>query len=710
MPPEHTGPSDRDIGKTPDRSDSPILADNPIQRPEDDLLGRASLARKFATQLRLIDASQGLVVGVLGPWGSGKTSFVHLVRSYLQSIEIEVVEFNPWMFSGAEQLLKSFFTELSAQLRLRAGLADVARAVAEYGEFFTDLGWVPVVGPWIERARMITKLVSKASKRRRQGIAHHRKRVETALFNRKERIVVLLDDLDRLTNSEIRDMFKLVRLTANFPNMVYIVAFDRTRVEQALEDQGLPGRDYLEKILQIAIDLPAVAETVMNERIFRSIEDVVYRIENHRRFDEHLWPDVYFEVIRPLIKNIRDVRRYALAAHSTLGDIGNQVAVVDVLGLEAIRVFLPDVFRGLHGCMDALTTTSGWDDYAPQASDESKHQIDKLIEAAGDQSGVVRSLVGRLFPSAHHHLGGPHYASDMGDEWLRERRVAHRHVLQAYLERVVGEGLRAFTEGESAMAVMGDRAALDGYLRSIDAERVQDVISSLEAYEEQFCHEHVVAGAVVLLNLLPDMPESRRGMLMIGKSVRVSRVVYRLVRSLDGPDQIEAATREILPYVTTLSSKLRLINIVGHRENVGHKLVSEPTALALEIEWRQEVKSTEEIALSKEWDLLRVLLVAKSETGDTEPDWSLSESPRITLALLSSARSETVSQSIDSRAVRRSPRLAWDVLVDLCGGERALRERIGTLKESRLDGSEELINLVEKYLSGWRPDAFQEDP
>ena len=205
------------------------------------------------------------------------------------------------------------------------------------------------------------------------------------------------------------------------------------------------------------------------------------------------------------------------------------------------------------------------------------------------------------------------------------------------------------------------------------------------------------------------MPERRRGMFQFGKEVYVSRVVYRLVRSLGDPDQIEAATREILTHVTTLSSKLRLIEIVGHRESVGHKLVSAPAALSLETEWRQEVRSTNEVSLSKEWDLLRVLLLTKSETGDTEPDYCVRESPPMTLALLNSARSETLSQSIDSRAVHRSPRLAWSVLVDLCGGECGLRRRIDSLKESRLAGSEDLIDLAEKYLDGWRPDHFQED-
>ena len=51
-----------------------IRSDEPIERPEDDVLGRANLAAVIAGEIRRIDAKDGFVVGVLGPWGSGKTS------------------------------------------------------------------------------------------------------------------------------------------------------------------------------------------------------------------------------------------------------------------------------------------------------------------------------------------------------------------------------------------------------------------------------------------------------------------------------------------------------------------------------------------------------------------------------------------------------------------------------------------------------------
>ncbi len=95
----------------------------------------------------------------------------------------------------------------------------------------------------------------------------------------------MLDDIDRLTTSEIRDIFKPVRLTANFPNIIYIVAFDRIRVEKALTEQNIPGRDYLEKILQVSFDLPAVPAHVLSKQVTEAISDALSN-DSHKLVSE----------------------------------------------------------------------------------------------------------------------------------------------------------------------------------------------------------------------------------------------------------------------------------------------------------------------------------------------------------------------------------------------------------------------------------------
>ena len=683
-----------------------MATDNPILEPEGDLLGRVDVANSFAEQILRIDASEGVVVGVLGPWGSGKTSFVNLVCSYLRRRHIQILHFNPWMFSGSEQLVKSFFVELAAQMKLRPGLAEAGNSLAEYGEFFTDLGWVPVVGPWIERARLVVKILGRISRRGKQGIAAQRHKVESALSSLDEPIVVVLDDIDRLTTSEIRDTFKLVRLTANFPNIIYLVAFDRIRVEEALQEQGIPGRSYLEKIVQIAIDLPEVPEHLLHDHVLKAIEMTVTNIEKHGPFDSNLWPDVFMEIVRPLVRNIRDVRRYVMAVDWTLRGIGDHVALVDVLGLETARIFLPDVYRMIPPSLAGLTTISNAVSQDKVRAQQLESQVERLIKCGGDHAEVVRALVERLFPGAMWHIGQVHYTDESKGQWLKSRRVAHEHILRYYLERVHGEGLNSFVDAEQAWMSMHDRDKFDAYLRGVKKSRIKDVLSSLEIYEDEYSDVHVIPGSVVLLNLLPDLPEEPLGMFEFDNELYVCRVVLRLLRSLKDPKLIEDATRNIYTEVGALSSKLALITIVGHQEHAGHKLISESGARALEKEWREEVISANIETIVNDPSLFRVLIRARLMGIADGNQVEIDPSPRMTLAVLRSARTEVRSGTPDSRSIRRYPRFDWDALVKLYGDEVTLRERVDDLRTSCPKDAGELLELADKYLSGWRPDGY----
>ncbi len=705
-----TGTGQLDAAATGREKQSPLLStDNPIRNEQDDALGRARVAKSFARQILSIDPSEGIVAGVLGAWGSGKTSFVNLARAHLEQRDVAVLDFNPWMFSGAEQLVESFFVELSAQLKLRPGFAEIGKGIEFYGELFSGMGWLPLVGPWIERGRTASKLLGQILERRKEGVGTRRAKLERELTNLRHPIAVVVDDIDRLTTAEIRDIFKLVRLTANFPNIVYILSFDRIRVEDALTEGGVAGRDYLEKILQVSIDLPAVPEGALNSQILKGIASALEGIENPGPFAAAAWPDVLAEIVRPLIRNMRDVRRFTSAIHGAVVDLEGQIELVDVMALEAIRVFLPDAFRLLPGAVDGLTTTS--DSVPGQSRDRArlKEQIENLVKAAGNNAAVIGALISRVFPAAKWHVTNDHRGSDWKNSWLQGRRVAHEHLMRLYLERVVGQGLQAFTEAERAWSSMTDRIAFDRCLRSLDPNQLQDVIASLEAYEDKFKPEHVEPGSIVLLNVVSEIPRREHGMFDFGGKLSVTRVVYRLIRSLNNPEAIALAVEHILPEVSSLSSKLDLIRVVGHQESQGHKLVSESAAAEYEAAWRDEVRAAQAADLVRERDLLDMLISVKKAAKPTEPQLLISDLPLMTLSILRSARVDTFSQTVGSRDARRSARLAWDALIEVYGNEETLVERVNRLRESELSGETELLQLAEKYVSGWRPKQFDFD-
>lgn len=86
-----------------------IFSDNPIKKPEEDLLSRSNVAISQVNEISDLDASEGYVVVIMGPWGSGKTSSINLIRLGLENEpKMPVIDFNSWMFSGTQQLVDIF--------------------------------------------------------------------------------------------------------------------------------------------------------------------------------------------------------------------------------------------------------------------------------------------------------------------------------------------------------------------------------------------------------------------------------------------------------------------------------------------------------------------------------------------------------------------------------------------------------------------------
>ena len=393
-------------------------------------------------------------------------------RAEFDNAGITVVDFNPWMFSGAEQLVERFSASYLDSLG-SPDLSDMVKALDDYSDALSGIELIPVIGPSVKGIRLALKLVTSKLRRQEGGIARLQERVRKALLLLQKPVVVIVDDIDRLSTSEIRDVFKLVRLTANFPNVIYVVAFDRVRVQNALSESGLPGREYLEKILQLTVDLPSMPAEVLDRQILSALDHALAAIRNPGKFDSTRWPDVFFEIIRPLVRNIRDVRRYVLAVYGTASSLDGEVDLVDVLALEAIRTFLPEVFLRLGSAIDGLTETYSNLESAKGTESPLKAQVIGLLEAAGVHDDVVRAMIDGLFPAAGRHIpaearrlfGGGIYGPEWKGEWLKERRVAHKDVLRLYLERVASEGFQTLRHAEKARSLLSD--AVIGRLPSI---------------------------------------------------------------------------------------------------------------------------------------------------------------------------------------------------------------------------------------------------
>ncbi|HXC76024.1 MAG TPA: P-loop NTPase fold protein, partial [Candidatus Acidoferrum sp.] len=281
-----------------------MTGDHPVASRSEDRLGRAHYADEIASAIRGMNAARGLVVGLTAPWGYGKTSVLNMVAEQL-AVEpnLTVLPFNPWMFSGSDQLVHLFFEQIAAELRLRGGKANskLADMLIAYGQAVGPLQFVPVAGVWISRAGALAAGAGKLMKGRKRpstSATKQKEEIERALSDLARPLVVVLDDIDRLTRPEIRDIFRLVRLTAHFPNIIYMLAFDRGQVERALDDNAETGRAYLEKIIEVEFALPEIPEDAIVQILLSELTTAIGDQETGP-FDDTRWPDVVFNIIRP---------------------------------------------------------------------------------------------------------------------------------------------------------------------------------------------------------------------------------------------------------------------------------------------------------------------------------------------------------------------------------------------------------------------------
>lgn len=688
--------------------DAPPAGDNPIRTWRQDRLDRRGTAASLAAEYRALDTSEGYVTGLMGPWGSGKTSLVNLVREELaKDPAIPVLDFNPWMFSGADALINSFFREISAQLRDQDArdYGKLADELADYGELLGPFTWLPVVGVWAGRLKSLLSAV-KTVRERNQKSAHEQKaKLTEALAELDRPIVVVIDDIDRLSSAEIQDIFKVVRLTANFPNIIYVLVFDRARVEAALETEGMPGRNYLEKIVQSGYDLPVIPDGILWRQVGEALQEVVNQIGGDDRFEAERWPDLMSELVLPHIHTIRDVRRYAASVRPTVAAMQSQMELGDLFVLEAVRVFEPDVFAALAQMIGALTTPASWGGSRHQ-DEPHKAQITNLLGVAGDRQEVVKDLIRRLFPAAIRHFENNSYGSDWQKTWLRKRLAAHPDILRLYLERVIPSGLSAYNDGERAFALLSDPVAFGGFLEAVEPERLEDVIAALETFEGEYPVDAVPSAVATLLRLKPTIPERPRGFLdVFTADVIVDRVVLRMLRQYQDESAVESAVLEVWEHLG-LTSRLELLRLVSKGKSQDDSgLVNQGFVDQRRAELVAEVNARDLVELTSEPRLLGLLYVT-GEWGQALRTVSPNEPASVHRAVLAAAKGSVRAQAMGSRHVRTTPTLDWKFLEDLYGSEDGIRTAGEAVRLEFGDAERELTDLVAKYLAGYRHENF----
>ena len=252
-------------------------ADRPIQSIEEDKLGRSSFSQHLGRTICEYKGEDSLVIGLYGGWGTGKTSILNMVVQELDICSVGdackpiVVKFNPWLYSSQANLIDQFFNCLKSAIGKDSseGIKKVGRMLEDYSSVFeavTALSQFSVFAPLVKNVAHATgELLQKPA-----DLESSKEKLEQALREEKRKIVVVIDDIDRLNNSQIKDIFQLVKQVGSLPYVIYILSMDRNVVQRALKEvHNCDGNEYLDKIVQIPFEIP-VLNRIKLQRIFVS--------------------------------------------------------------------------------------------------------------------------------------------------------------------------------------------------------------------------------------------------------------------------------------------------------------------------------------------------------------------------------------------------------------------------------------------------------
>lgn len=683
------------------------FADNPISTASEDLLQRSKFVERIVREIDMIDASQGYVLAVMGQWGSGKTSVLNLVKGCLQNKEMLVVDYNPWLLSGTEALVAGLFGEINAQLKQRGKqYRSIATRMLRYSELVAPFAAIPVAGSWSAGLLAMASFARKFRELRSVSVAAQKEQVTKALGSLDHPIVVIIDDIDRLDRSEIREIFKLVRLTASFPNVVYVLSFDRTRVEIALTEDGVPGRSYLEKIVQHGFELPAIPDKVFIREVTQALALALEDVDV--RFDQEVWNNTLLNVVVPAVKNIRDVRRLAMAVRSTAGALADSVEVSDIVALESMRLFLPDAFWYLvTGWLPEGSRKSNIDKM--RRKDDKKRIIAQALSDIPQEEAIIHAFLRITMPTSSYY--DPSLISDGAsnlDEYLRKRRVAHTEVKRLYLEQVVPDRLIAFSNAERIYQLTGDNMALKQEFKAIADDELEDVIKDLGRFAGEYSEVEVINVIVAILAAMHRLPRrDDRSIVMTYARFDVTYTVEKILEPYRGnTDKIESMVDAIVPQLDCYSALLKLILLVGHVPDAGRRLVSPLYAKQLQKQYERDVAAMPIEHLMREDNPLRVLIAPVYWESHIAQRIDATAPLSVHYAVFRSAVGENRRQSFGSAHVHRTPVLAWGELCGVYSDESTIEQVYKKMCEAPESDSADLLELIKKYLDGWRPEEI----
>jgi len=372
------------------------LSDEPIQNDGQDLLNRKEFVNDLYKEIKSVHSNDSFVFGLYGEWGEGKTSIVNLLKNRFNTNKNSLlINFDPWNFNDVEAILKAFYKQIENEISKKYIFPNLKKKIQKYQKLI--LSGIATTGINIDL------------RLHERTIEEMKSRIETLLVQNNIKVLILIDNLDRLPADDILFIFKLTSLNTNFKNTIFLLCFDQILVERRLNKEDIKP-EFIEKIIQKPIQLPKIEQRYINQFMGNHIEILLEELElQGEEKNEFLdsFSSFYLTKLTRLFKTLRYAKRYLNSLRFSVFPIKTEINLYDFFIFEMIKVFYPGIYNDIwenpwfYIPMEWSKDTMFMSPFGFLSEEEKKNliiknHIEDLIEKEVEKE-ILKNLLGTLF-------------------------------------------------------------------------------------------------------------------------------------------------------------------------------------------------------------------------------------------------------------------------------------------------------------------------
>lgn len=387
--------------------------------------------------------------------------------------------------------------------------------------------------------------------------------------------MVVIDDIDRLSDEQIRYVFQLVTSVAKFPNTIYLLVFDKDIVVKALEKvQEGSGEDYLEKVIQMPIQIPDINRNTLRNILLYRLDEILKR-HNDANFLDARWRNIYIYCIDPFINNIRDINRLCNSVEFKLTAISGEVDFTDMVAITALEIGMPSIYSWVKNNRCVLTgdldqfhlsftnrKPQEWYEIYENELSEILSNSQFSVSTKKDVELALRCL-SNIFPHFGQKIGKTHEVFSQ-DVLRKNNQVAHPEKFDRYFNLTPDYIEIKKSEVTAVIETMNSNDIVELLLEKDREDISYEFIEEIRAAAEKISFDRAEVLIEALLEAKPQLEtEQGKSMLSLNTSELATYATYNLFEKILIDDRkqyfvdtINAAT------CNQLSSSAEVINIL----------------------------------------------------------------------------------------------------------------------------------------------------